>query len=327
MSVATLKGTFDSFPLPDVLRLVAASRETGLLEVHSPELGGRIFVVDGQIAYATTRSDDQLIDDLARMDHISEEERDAIERRAVQLEDVLSTRAAVLGIFFGYQVTDVLVRLLAVTEGSFSFDVGVMTKHQTAYRIDVEAALEAATARSIEWEEIHKVLPRVDVSFRMAPAIDDEVTIDPNRWAILAALPAAGTPRELALALKIFEFDAARRLAELVTAGLIVAEERRSEPAAVSHGVPEQPPEPVSEERELTSEERELTSEERELTSEEAAEVLGSFIGLGDRSEEEPAGQEEGPEERAAGAGAEEEESDLARRWRRLRKDHRSAGS
>ncbi|GBD85559.1 hypothetical protein BMS3Abin02_01968 [bacterium BMS3Abin02] len=323
MSVATLKGTFDSFPLPDVLRLVAASKETGLLQVDSPTLGGRIFVVDGQITYATTRSDDQLIDDLARMEHISEEEREAIERRAVQLEDVLSSRAAVLGIFFGYQVTEVLVRLLTLVDGSFSFDVGVMTKHQTAYRVDVEAALEAAAVRSAEWEKIHKIIPGVDTSFRMAPVIDDEITIDPNRWAILAALATARTPREIAVALKIFEFDAAKRLAELATSGLIVVEERRSEPVVIVEGVPEHRPE-------TASEEQEPTSEEQEMTSKEAAELLGSFIALTDRPEEEQAELEEAPEEQAPEEQApeeqdeEEEDVDLARRWRRLRKDHRS---
>jgi len=331
MSVATLKGTFDSFPLPDVLRLVAASKETGLLQVDSPKLGGRIFVVDGQIVYATTRSDDQLIDDLARMEHISEEEREAIERRAVQLEDVLSSRAAVLGIFFGYQVTEVLVRLLTLVDGSFSFDVGVMTKHQTAYRVDVDAALEAAAVRSLEWEEIHKVIPGVDTSFRMAPAIDDEITIDPSRWAILAALTTARTPREIAVALKIFEFDAAKRLAELATSGLIVVEERKPEPVVIE-GVLEHRPESVSEEPEMTSEEPEMTSEEPEMTSEEpemttkeAAELLGTFIALTDEPVEERAEPEEAPEEQVAEED-DEEDVDLARRWRRLRKDHRSAG-
>ncbi|NIA23971.1 MAG: DUF4388 domain-containing protein [Gammaproteobacteria bacterium] len=307
MSVATLKGTFDSFPLPEVLRLVAASEETGLLQVDSPKLGGRIFIVDGQIAYATTRSDDQLIDDLARMEHISEEEREAIERRAVHLEDVLSSRAAVLGIFFGNQVTEVLVRLLTLAEGSFSFDVGVMMKHQTTYRVDVEVAMEAATVRSIEWDEIHKVVPGVDTSFRMAPAIGRDITIDPHRWAILAALATVRTPREIAIALKIFEFDAAKALAELATSGLIVIEERRSEPEVATEGALDHRPEG-------------LVSGKPEMTSEEAAELLGSFIALADRPETKPTEPEPAPEEPAA-----EEDIDLARRWRQLRKDRRSA--
>ena len=64
MSLSTLNGTFSSFALPDVLRLVAVSGETGLLRVESPAIAGRVFVVDGAIVYATTRSgDDRTIHD------------------------------------------------------------------------------------------------------------------------------------------------------------------------------------------------------------------------------------------------------------------------
>jgi len=325
MSVATLKGTFDSFTMPDVLRLVAASSETGLLKVDSPGIGGRIFFIDGQICYATTRSDDKLISDLARMEQISEEEREAIERRAVQLEDVLSTRAAVLDIFFGHQVAEVLVRLLAMTEGSYSFGVGVMTKHQTGYRIDVEDALEAAAVRAAEWEEIRKVVSGVETRFRMAPVVEEKVTIDPNRWAILAALAQAGTAREIAVALKIFEFEAARKLAELATAGLIVVDETPSEAWEVDAptfevSVDDEAPVDANE----SDEEIDTSSVEPSMTSEEAAELLGSFIALTDEAEaESPVGQEVPAAEEAVDEEA-DDDVDIAKRWRKLRKDRRT---
>lgn len=329
MSVATLKGTFDSFSLPDVLRLVAASGETGRLLVESPEMGGRLFFIDGEISYGTTRTDDRLISDLARMDQISEEERDAIERRAVQLEDVLSSRAAVLDIFFRNQVTEVLVRLLSVTEGNYSFGVGVMTKHQTGYRIDVEDAIQAAATRSSEWAEVRAVVPDVATRFRMAPRIEKEVKIDPGRWAILAALGTAGSAREMAVELKIFEFEAARRLALLATSGLVVVDASSSAPVEV------EPPEEItsapielqdvevtvatSEEPDIAPEESDIAPEESDMTSEEAAELLGSFIALTDSDAAKP--------DAAPGAETEEQEDvDIAKRWRKLRKDRHSGG-
>jgi len=326
MSVATLKGTFDSFPLPDVLRLVAASEETGLLRVDSPGLGGRIFVIEGEITYATTRSDDRLINDLVQMEQISEEERDAIERRAVRLEDVLSTRPAVLDIFFRHQVIEVFVRLLAMTEGSYSFGVGVMTKHQTGYRIDVEAAIAAAAVRSAEWTEIRKLVPEEETSFRLAPAIEDAVSIDPGRWAMLAVLTEARTARQIAVALKIFEFEAARRLAELAEVGLIVVEEGQAESDITIVDAP-QPEEPISEEAEMASEgSEEAVSETPDMTSEESAELLGSFVALAERPQREQAERMQTVEEPAAEEVADEEDVDIAKRWRKLRKDRRSEG-
>jgi hypothetical protein len=316
MSVATLKGTFDSFPLPDVLRLVAASDETGLLRVDSSKLSGRIFIVDGDIAYATTRSGDDLIDDLARLDQITSEERDAIERRAVQLEDVRASRRAVLDVFFGHQVTEVLVRLLALTEGGFSFDHGVMMSYQVGFRFGVEDALDAAAVRGVEWEEIHRRIPGVDSPFRMVDTIEREVTVDPNRWALLAMLSRAHTARELALMLKVFEFDAAKRLADLAEEGMIV---EATEPALTSAAVPAAEAEMTSE-RPSASEATSEEAPESQMTDEEAAELLGSFIALSEDARDHNAEQPAEPTSQETGG----EEEDLPNRWRRLR--HRSEG-
>jgi hypothetical protein len=317
MSLSTLNGTFDSFPLPDVLRLVAASAETGLLHVESDSFTGRVFFVDGEVAYATTRADDHLIDELAKLDHITMEERDALERRAVQLEDVRASRKAVLDVFFSHQVTEVLVRLLSLPDGSFSFDHGVMMAHQVGFRIGVTEALDAAVLRGAEWERINEVVPSVAARFRMAPMIEDEVAVTPERWKLLSLLPTAGTAQDLALALKVFEFQAAGRLAELVRAGLIV-ETSGDEPGGASpreeimvETVPERRAEPMS--------------------SEEAAELLGSFIALADapvsedHHQDSPDVTEKAAEELVGDEPASEADEDdnggedLPNRWRRLR--------
>ena len=177
MSLSTLNGTFASFALTDVLKLVGVSGETGLLRVESPALTGRVFFVDGAIVYATTRSGDDLIDDLARLERITDEERDAIERRAVSLEDVRDTRKEVLDVFFRHQVSEVLVRLLSMPDGEFSFAHGVMMTHPVGFRFEVGAALAVASDRMAEWDEIGRFIPSVETTFRMADKIDGPVTV------------------------------------------------------------------------------------------------------------------------------------------------------
>jgi hypothetical protein len=311
MSLSTLNGTFASFALPDVLRLVGVSGETGLLRVDSNALTGRLFFVDGAIVYATTRSGDDLIDDLARFERITDEERDAIERRAVSLEDVRGTRKEVLDVFFRHQVSEVLVRLLSIPDGEFSFAHGVMMNHPVGFRFEVEAALSVASDRKAKWDDIRRFIPSVETSFRMADTIDETVTIDPERWALLAMLAQAGSARGLALSLKIFEFEAARQLAGLVGAGLIV-EKTTSSSVPMFDVVPDTPdtaPEPET--------------DEDVMTEDEAAELLGSFIALSDskteaNSVEEPATQmdEAGDED---DGDDEDDDEDLTNRWRRLR--------
>jgi hypothetical protein len=311
MSLSTLNGTFASFALTDVLELVGISGETGLLRVESPALTGRVFFVDGAIVYATTRSGDDLIDDLARLERITDEERDAIERRAVSLEDVRDTRKEVLDVFFRHQVSEVLVRLLSMPEGEFSFAHGVMMTHPVGFRFDVGAALAVASERMAEWEDIRRFIPSVEATFRMADEIDETVTVDPERWALLAMLPQARSARGLAVSLKIFEFEAAKQLSGLVAAGLIV-EDR------IGAGVS------VIEELYTTPEPE---GGEDALTEDEAAELLGSFIALSD-SKTEPDSDTGSSTDRPADEDDDEtgDEEDLTNRWRRLRTSRMTEG-
>jgi len=307
MSLSTLNGTFASFALPDVLRLVGVSGETGLLRVESPALTGRVFFADGAIVYATTRSGDDLIDDLARLERITDEERDAIERRAVSLEDVRGTRREVLDVFFRHQVSEVLVRLLSVPDGEFSFAHGVMMTHPVGFRFEVEAALSVASDRRAEWDDIRRLIPSVETPFRMADKIDEAATIDPERWALLAMLPQARSPRGLAVSLKIFEFEAAKQLSGLVAAGLIVEDKTGVSTIDEGSGTPDPRPDP--------------SAGEDAMTEDEAAELLGSFIALADSKTDSESGTHTEADEPADGddQGGEGEEEDLTNRWRRLR--------
>jgi hypothetical protein len=302
MSLSTLNGTLDSFPLPDILRLVGVSKETGLLRVDSQGFAGRVYLVDGAIAYATTRNGDDLIDDLARFDRITSDERDAIERRAVTLEDVRGSRRQVLDMFLRHQVTEVMVRLLSMTGGDFSFAHGVMMTHPIGFRFEVGEMLQAASVREKEWEEINLSVPSVETPFRLVEKVEAPVTIDPPLWSLLAVMSQARTARGLAVALKIFEFDAAKRLAGLARTGLIVPDTSGDTPLF-----------PLEEEA------------VPDVSEDEAAELLGAVLGtsvhLESSEEDEPVDEVAAPQEEGDETGADEpsDDEDLTNRWRRLR--------
>ncbi|MFZ0492819.1 MAG: DUF4388 domain-containing protein [Acidimicrobiia bacterium] len=305
MSLSTLNGTFSSFALPDVLRLVAVSGETGLLRVESPAIAGRVFVVDGAIVYATTRSGDDLIDDLARLERITDEERDAIERRAVSLEDVRDTRKEVLDVFFRHQVSEVLVRLLTIPDGEFSFAHGVMMTHLVGFRFEVEDALSVASDRRSEWDDIRRFIPNVETPFRMADTIGETATIDPERWVLLAMLPQARSARGLAGMLKIFEFEAAKQLSGLVGAGLIVEDRSGAGVTVMDEASGPQDAAPVA--------------GEDAMTADEAAELLGSFIALSDSKTESDSESDKETDKPVEDDDEAADDEDLTNRWRRLR--------
>ncbi len=52
----SLQGTLDTFPLDDVLQLLAGTRKSGRLEVSGPHVAGSVWMVDGAVVAAVTTS-------------------------------------------------------------------------------------------------------------------------------------------------------------------------------------------------------------------------------------------------------------------------------
>lgn len=84
-----LNGSLDTVALPDVLRLIASSGKSGLIRIIDASPSGRIFIVDGRIAFATNRNDDDPIDDLLHMEYRADYVGSPEDRRIVDLNDLL----------------------------------------------------------------------------------------------------------------------------------------------------------------------------------------------------------------------------------------------
>ncbi|MFQ5966812.1 MAG: DUF4388 domain-containing protein [Acidimicrobiia bacterium] len=209
--MATLSGSLETLNLPDVLRLVASTGKSGLLHVEGPDVTGRLYFYEGELTYATTRSGHAFVD------------TDDGERRIVDVDRITEEQTADL---LKQQVTDVLVRLAPLDSGSFEFEDGTMPSSDSGFRFDIEAVLEAAEERIREWDWITEVLPSTETEVRFNPQLTaDDVTLDARSWAVIAALGVEGTANGVAQQLKIFEFAAAKKIAELIRRGLVAVAE------------------------------------------------------------------------------------------------------
>lgn len=248
-----LSGTFDEFGLDDVLRLIAAASETGVLRVDTGLRKGRIYFVDGQISFATTRTVDQPLQDLVGMGYVGEEDRASLERRKVRMEDVVGK--SILDGFFSQVISEVMARL-ASDQGSFAFTSGEQTRVEIPYRRTVEEVLEMTEERRAAWEKLRATVPSVTTPFRLVPVIEEEVVLDARAWSIVVALPEYPTVSKLSQKLRAFEFAVAKKLGEMVEAGLVevageaeeetprVVLEPAAEPAPVEAEEPESDPVP-----------------------------------------------------------------------------------
>lgn len=218
----TLRGSLDTFGLSDVVKLISASGKTGLLTAESFQLKGRIFLAEGVINYATTRGDDGDIEELTAMSAASQV---ALDERRGRKE---TTTSQTLEDLVEQQVVEVFVRLIRMQGGKFAFDEGTRTKaygNGAVLSLDVDKILEQAIGRIEEWEDIETVVPSSSTRFGLNGDLGGdafEITLDARSWTFLAAIGHEASVQDLAARLRIFEFPAAKKVAEFVRRGLLV---------------------------------------------------------------------------------------------------------
>lgn len=218
-----LNGSLDTVALPDVLRLIATSGKSGLLRITNASPSGRIFIVDGRVAFATNRNDDDPIDDLLHMEYRADYVGSPEDRRIVDLNELMENNPEAFGRFLEQMIVEVLSRLLRVDEGEFRFDVDIRSRREIPYSFGVEEMITQATSRADAWNKVFEVVPSVTEPFRMAPRLqqDEEIVLARRDWALLAVTGTSSTVNQIAQELKIFEFAAAKKVAELVQRGLL----------------------------------------------------------------------------------------------------------
>jgi hypothetical protein len=217
-----LQGDLESFPLSDVVRLVADGERTGVLRVETGPITGRIFLVAGRLTYATTRGGDGSVSALARLGTRSERDR-----RGRNPEGKWPDPARPLIL---RQIAEVMLRLDRGTGGRFWFVEGVMTRAygvEEVQRFTVDEVLAAAESRREEWGRIVRILPDAGGRFVMRPTLpgnENDMVVDASSWCVLAVMGDGASAQDVAERLNLFEMSAAGLLADLYESGMIVLE-------------------------------------------------------------------------------------------------------
>jgi hypothetical protein len=173
----SLRGSLDTFALPDVLALLASTAKSGELDVNGPSGGGRVWVDHGQITGAEA-----------------------------------ANGASV--------VVDVLVHLLRLEEGDFTFHSDREAPEPGA-PIDIATGLEQAEARLAEWREVEELLPSPAALLTLAPTASGTVRLSRDQWAVVAGIGESRAVDELVEYLGGDELSRWRVIANLVESGLV----------------------------------------------------------------------------------------------------------
>src|SRR5438876_133816 len=235
-----IEGPLRELGIHDVFQLLDLSRKTGLLRVTS-ELrhnAGTISFEGGAIIFAEIRSNPHPLGALLlRTGKITEADlaraRDMQERQGDgrRLGEILVSLGALtpreLERQVRFQIEEVVFEVMSWREGYFSFSEGTPTElpTDTVVRIPTEALLMEG-ARSIdEWSRIEGRIPHLGVVPMLAPpqeASEGELDLLPPEWEMLAMINGVRDVRAIASALGRSDFEVAKTLFGLESAGVIV---------------------------------------------------------------------------------------------------------
>src|SRR6266702_1307388 len=232
-----IEGPLRELGIHDVFQLLDLSRKTGALRVTS-ELRhnqGTIFFEEGTIIFAEIRSNPHPLGGLLmRTGKITEADleraRDMQQRQGDKrrLGEILVSLGALtpreLQRQVRFQIEEVVFEVMSWREGYFSFTEGPLSDVPTeaAVRIPTEALLMEGARRIDEWSRIESRIPHLGVVPALAPAQEGgegELDLLPPEWEMLAMIDGARDVRAIAAELGRSEFEVAKTLFGLASAG------------------------------------------------------------------------------------------------------------
>lgn len=250
-----IEGPLKELHIHDVFQLLDLGRKTGVLTVTSElrQNDGTVFFEDGAVVGAAIKSNPHPLgsllvrsgkvssDDVARASDMQSSRGN--QRLGELLVEIGAISRRELDRHIRGQVEEVVFELMSWSEGYFSFEDGTagQSTAEAHYRIPTESLLMEAARRIDEWSRFESKIPHLGVVPRLhdqdgsGPAVIDLL---PDEWLLLAAVDGTLDVRGVAHHLGRSEFDVAKILFGLASAGIIVIED----PKAIS-------PEPA--EREL----------------------------------------------------------------------------
>ncbi|HEX5003745.1 MAG TPA: DUF4388 domain-containing protein [Gemmatimonadales bacterium] len=240
-----IEGPLKELQIHDVFQLLDLGRKTGVLRVTSElrQNAGVVYFDAGGVVSAEIRSNPHPLGALlvrggkVREDDVARAAAIQRTRPGHRLGDILVEMGALprkeLERQIRAQVEEVIFELMSWSEGYFSFEDGRLPESlgEATVRIPTESLLMEAARRIDEWSRIEAKVPHLGVVPRFTGTAEEEgaqLDLLPFEWEVLAGIDGATDVRTIAAGLGRSDFDVARTLFGLASAGIILV----SEPAS-----------------------------------------------------------------------------------------------
>ncbi len=234
-----IEGPLKELGIHDVLQLLDLSRKTGRLSVSSKlrHNSGTVYFENGSVVYAEVENNPHLLGGLlVRGGKITE--ADLTQAREMQLRgdarrlgeiliDIGAITERALDQQVRKQIEEVVFELVGWDEGYFSFSEGDLHDLPTEVRVRIptESLLMEGARRIDEWSRIERKIPHLGVipAYAMPPdsGSGGHLELQPSEWEVLVAVDGARDVRGVAEMLARSEFDVAKTIFGLESAGVL----------------------------------------------------------------------------------------------------------
>jgi len=234
----TLSGNLGFVPLDEVLRLLMRSDQRGSVEVRGEDIRGRVYVGKKGIALATTAEDRDLHKHLVNSGYVDDGFLRKVAVGESSFTELPDREAAIIDLLREITVES----LYHLTDKGATFEVaeGAASPYGSPRPFELEAALDDARRRAMEWESVHEVIADLDATIKMNREAGDQEEIKLNReaWRLLCELGSGASVSMIAERLGTTEFWIAKVAAELTERQLLVlsdhwVEDEAAQPVAV----------------------------------------------------------------------------------------------
>jgi len=243
-----IQGPLRELGIHDVFQLLDLGRKTGVLRISSGlrQNEGTIWFHEAAVVAAAIQSNPHPLGTaLLRAGKIREE--DLARARMLQeagdgrrIGELLVVAGAITERELRTQVRahidEVVFTMLGWSEGYFIFEecAPEAIPRETDLRISVEHLLLEGARRIDEWSRIQTRISHLGIIPRLAPPVSEEpgsLSLTPFEWRVLAAADGERDVQAIAVALGKPEFDVARALFGLASAGVVLLRDPAAESA------------------------------------------------------------------------------------------------
>jgi hypothetical protein len=236
-------GSLAGHQVAEILRTLGRQRATGRLRVARNSQEANVWLRDGKVytaqaPEARARLGDRLVGagalDQSQLEQALDVQRSAPERR--RIGELLVERGVIdretLRTYVQAQILDSVTAALSWDTGRWTFAPGDEQAEDAPLDMSLENLLMDASRRLEEWEVVRGELGSLDAVVDFSPRqTGAEVALTPDEWSLLTHIDGAASVAEIADYAGYGQFETARIVYGLMTAGIVDVVPDGEEPA------------------------------------------------------------------------------------------------